>query len=51
MLEAHPGVFKPRKKLSETAKRAGWQGFVYDLREIPAVGSIRVYPRDGSGTA
>lgn len=44
ILEAHPSVFKPRKALSETAKRAGWQGFMYDLSEVPAVGSVRVYP-------
>lgn len=25
-------MFKPRKPLSETARRAGWQGFVIDLR-------------------
>jgi type II restriction enzyme len=26
-------MFKPRKPLSVTAKRAGWQGFMIDLRE------------------
>ena len=26
-----PEMFKPRKPLSETARRAGWQGFMYDL--------------------
>ena len=26
-----PDMFKPRKPLSQSAKRAGWQGFVYDL--------------------
>jgi type II restriction enzyme len=44
MLEAYPSVFKPRTALSETAKRAGWQGFIYDLRELPDVGSIQVFP-------
>jgi hypothetical protein len=44
ILEAHPSVFKPRKALSETAKRAGWQGFMYDLSEVPTVGSVQVYP-------
>jgi len=44
ILEAHPSVFKPRKALSETAKRAGWQGFMYDLSEVPAVGSVQVCP-------
>jgi hypothetical protein len=27
-----PTMFRPRTPLSITAKRAGWQGFVYDLR-------------------
>ena len=48
VLGAHPAVFKPRAKLSETAQRAGWQGFVYDLRELPAVAIQQVYPPDGS---
>jgi len=26
-----PSMFKPRKPLSEAARRAGWQGFLYDL--------------------
>ncbi|MGA2311876.1 MAG: DpnI domain-containing protein [Xanthobacteraceae bacterium] len=26
-----PSMFRPRVPLSSTAKRAGWQGFVYDL--------------------
>ncbi len=30
-----PTLFKPRKPLSKTAKRAGWQGFVYDLDALP----------------
>lgn len=28
-----PSMFKPRKPLSENARRAGWQGFMYDLTE------------------
>jgi hypothetical protein len=44
MLSAYPSVFKPRTKLSETARRAGWQGFVYDLRELPAVAMQQVFP-------
>ena len=28
-----PSMFVPRKPLSSNAKRAGWQGFKYDLRE------------------
>ena len=27
-------IFKPRKRLAPTAKRAGWQGFVYDLEPV-----------------
>jgi type II restriction enzyme len=30
-----PKMFKPRKPLSATARRAGWQGFVYDLSVLP----------------
>ncbi len=44
ILQAHPGTYQPRKPLSEDAKRAGWQGFVYDLRKIPDIGSQQVYP-------
>ena len=44
MLGAYAAVFKPRAKLSETAQRAGWQGFVYDLRELPSVAIKQVYP-------
>lgn len=29
-----PDMFKERKSLSPTAKRAGWQGFVYDLTSV-----------------
>lgn len=29
-----PEMFVPRKPLSQTAKRAGWQSFYYDLRNI-----------------
>jgi hypothetical protein len=27
-------LFQPRAPLSETARRVGWQGFIYDLRLI-----------------
>jgi type II restriction enzyme len=30
----HPKIFKCRKPLSENARRAGWQGFMYDLKSI-----------------
>ena len=29
-----PEMFKPRKPLSETARRAGWTGFLYDLSPV-----------------
>lgn len=44
MLGAYPSVYRPRTRLSESARRAGWQGFIYDLRELPSVGMQQVYP-------
>jgi hypothetical protein len=44
VLQATPEVFLPRSPLSPTAKRAGWQGFTYDLRALPRIGIMRVYP-------
>lgn len=29
-----PDLFQPRKPLSENARRAGWQGFIYDISAI-----------------
>lgn len=29
-----PAMFKTRKPLSETARRAGWQGFIYDMEAV-----------------
>jgi len=29
-----PVMFVPRKPLSEKARRAGWQGFMYDLSSV-----------------
>ncbi|WP_025897480.1 DpnI domain-containing protein [Sneathiella glossodoripedis] len=29
-----PGMFIPRKPLSPSAKRAGWQGFYYDMQSV-----------------
>ncbi|AZO39655.1 MAG: hypothetical protein EOS81_07165 [Mesorhizobium sp.] len=29
-----PAMFKPRSPLSQTARRSGWQGFVYDLDAV-----------------
>lgn len=44
MLATFPSVFKPRAALSPTAKRSGWQGFIYDLTELPPIASQQVYP-------
>jgi len=43
ILQVTPEVFQPRKPLSETARRAGWQGFMIRLNKVPAVGIKRVY--------
>jgi hypothetical protein len=29
-----PSMFRPRSPLSAKARRAGWQGFIYDLRPV-----------------
>lgn len=29
-----PEIFVPRKALSAAARRAGWQGFLYDLKPV-----------------
>jgi type II restriction enzyme len=29
-----PSMFQPRSPLSPKARRAGWQGFIYDLRPV-----------------
>ena len=29
-----PEMFKPRSPLSVNARRAGWQGFIYDLEAV-----------------
>src|SRR4051812_14615289 len=31
ILQASPSAFEPRQPLSPSARRAGWQGFVYNL--------------------
>jgi hypothetical protein len=38
ILQACPDVYRPRKALSATAKRAGWVGFEYDIEALPAIG-------------
>jgi type II restriction enzyme len=43
ILSATPGVFQPRKPLRETARRAGWRGFYYNLGSLPSIGIQRVY--------
>jgi hypothetical protein len=41
----HPKMFRKRKALSRKAKRAGWQGFTYDL-SIVADGVVRIMGSD-----
>lgn len=36
-------LFIPRRALSDRAKRAGWTGFIYDLRTIPRGAMVRVF--------
>ncbi len=38
-----PEMFVPRKPLSLTARRAGWQGFVYDLSSARERGMVRIH--------
>lgn len=38
-----PELFKPRKPLSTHARRAGWQGFVYDLSQLKTGGFVRIH--------
>ena len=35
-------MFVPRKPLSKDAKRAGWQGFYYDLKKLPEHAMVRI---------
>jgi type II restriction enzyme len=44
ILQTTPDVFQPRKPLSDTARRAGWQGFVYNLDKLPPIGRQQLYP-------
>jgi len=43
-----PEMFIPRKPLSEKAKRAGWQGFEYDLTKVSAGAIVKVFDSDKS---
>lgn len=36
-----PEIFRPRKPLAPSARRAGWQGFLYDLSS-PTIGAVRL---------
>ena len=38
-----PNLFVPRKPLSASAKRAGWQGFMYDLTAIQNNALIKLF--------
>ncbi len=48
VLQASPEVYVPRKPLSDTARRANWQGFKYDLNRLPPIGIVRVFPEEAS---
>ncbi len=37
-----PDLFVARKPLSENARRAGWQGFYYDLTKVPEGAIVRL---------
>ena len=37
-----PNMFVPRKPLSSKAKRVGWQGFYYDMLQVPKGGVARL---------
>ena len=43
-----PEMFKPRKPLSLTARRAGWTGFMYDLEPVRAGFRAACVARPGS---
>lgn len=45
ILQGAPEVFEPRNPLKETAKRAGWVGFNYNLRKLPMIGMRNEYLR------
>ena len=38
-----PNMFVPRKALSKNAKRAGWQGFTYNLSEVMNGAIVKLY--------
>ena len=38
----NPDMFIARKPLSENTKRAGWQGFYYDMQPVPSCAVVRL---------
>jgi type II restriction enzyme len=45
-----PQLFKKRLPLSARARRAGWQGFTYQLSSLEKDAIVRIYPlRDAAG--
>ena len=38
-----PEMFSPRKALSENARRAGWQGFMYELNKVQTGALVRQF--------
>lgn len=47
IVQACPSIFVPRAPLRPSARRAGWQGFKYDLSKLPEIGIFRLYPQGG----
>jgi hypothetical protein len=41
----HPRIFRKRRPLSARARRAGWQGFIYDLSKV-SEGLVQVFTRE-----
>jgi type II restriction enzyme len=41
----HPSMFKKRNPLTKNARRAGWQGFIYDIESLPKEVLIRIDPK------
>jgi type II restriction enzyme len=37
-----PDIFVARKPLSDSARRAGWRGFYYDLDKVPAGAIVKL---------
>lgn len=41
----HKEIFVPRKPLSKTARRSGWQGFYYDFTQLSEGALIKTTPK------